>query len=420
VAVWKTVHRGISVSAPEAPSDVMNILLAAPMPPPYHGGIANWTRIITVAFRAWSSVKLDCYNTVVRYRSVTNTWLPLRLIGGSLKAIKDIYALSRQMRSQRPDILHLCTSAGPALFKDLLLLSVARRLNVPSVIHFRTGRLAAKAAQGGFGWWFRRRVMSLASAVVVLDKRSEACVKSALPHSRIVLLPNTVETEVIDAIRARWTSRSQSPTAPRRIIYLGQVLPAKGIVELVTACAQLRDCPLVLEIVGPVAPSFRRKLEDLAHRSGGGAWLQFGGTVEHEEAIVRMLRSDLVVLPSYTEGAPNVVLEAMACGKAVLATTVGAVPEMLDIGRPEECGICVPPKAVEELRAALAELLRNDDRRRDLGEKGYRRAQRLYSVPVVCRQLADLWTSLKGQSPRNSADSQETKRCARTVAESAE
>ena len=57
--------------------------------------------------------------------------------------------------------------------------------------------------------------------------------------------------------------------------------------------------------------------------------------------IRHIAKADLLVLPSYTEGAPMVVLEAMACGRAILATSVGAVPEMFDIGGPEECGVCI-------------------------------------------------------------------------------
>jgi len=66
-----------------------------------------------------------------------------------------------------------------------------------------------------------------------------------------------------------------------------------------------------------------------------------------------MAAADLVTLPSYMEGCPNVVLEALACGRPVVATNVGGIPEILS----EECGRLVPPRDARSLAMALAEVL---------------------------------------------------------------
>jgi len=394
VDLWKTVHESRALPAPvvnEAPPERLEVLLAAPMPPPYHGGIANWTRIIVGEFRTWPGVNVICVDTAVRHRAVTNPSLVLRLTGGSIQAIRDTYRLFRQMRTGRPDVLHLCTSGGPSVLKDWLILELAKILKVPSVIHYRMGRIPSKAARGGIAWRLTKRTMSLANTVIVLDGKSEACVKAALPKSCVVRLPNMVEIDAIDEIRTRYVGPRRPAAGPPRIVYVGQVLPTKGIHELVSACTRLPGGPPLLDIVGPISASFRRELQKVAKASDGGQWLRFFGTVDHVEAIVRILRSDLFALPSYSEGMPNVVLETMTCGKAILATPVGAVPEMLDIGGPEECGVCVPRKDVEALTAAIAELLSDEDRRRTLAEKARRRVERLYSVPVACAQLMNTW-----------------------------
>jgi len=378
---------------------VLKALVAAPVPPPDHGGIINWTRIMRRGMSQEPSVSLTFIDTTLRYRAVTNNSLTLRLIGGSAQALRDTYRLYRRLRNDRPDVLHLCTSGGPATLKDILMLQMAKWFGVPSIIHYRMGRLPGIAARGGIEWRLTSRAMSLASVVVPLDNRSEACVKTVLPNDRIARLPNMVEIDVIDAAR-KALEASHRKAGPCRVLFAGHVLPAKGVKELVLACARLHNIPLTLDVVGPVGSSFRRELVEAAAVRGNGSWLRLHGTMSHEETIRRILQADLFVLPSYTEGMPNVVLEAMACGVAIVATTVGAIPEMLDIGG-DECGVCVPPRDVDALAAALASLADNSDAREKLAIHARRRAEEYYSVPVACEQLLNLWRSVSRKSINN-------------------
>lgn len=85
----------------------------------------------------------------------------------------------------------------------------------------------------------------------------------------------------------------------------------------------------------------------------------------------------------------------MGCGKPVVGTTTGAIPEMLDIGGPQECGICVPPGNVEELTGAIRRLIGEPQLRRQWGRMARQRAEQLYSVQVGCKQLVDVWRTVK-------------------------
>ena len=72
-----------------------------------------------------------------------------------------------------------------------------------------------------------------------------------------------------------------------------------------------------------------------------------------DEVAVWMAAADVVTLPSYMEGCPNVILEALACGRPVVATHVGGIPEIMD----DECGLLVPPREPAALAQALASVL---------------------------------------------------------------
>lgn len=373
---------------------MLKVLLATPVPPPYHGGIINWTRIIRGELEPRRGIELLFVDTTARFRAVTNKSLSVRLVGGSAQAVRDTYRMYRRMKTERPDLVHLCTSGGPATLKDIAILRIAKWFGVPGVIHYRMGRLPDIVSRSGVEWKLTRRAMTLADAVITLDKRSETCIKQALPDRFVVRLPNMVEIDVIDDIQQREVTSPSSPAGCVRIVYAGHVVPAKGIRELVEACTRSSAPPLVLDLVGPVGRAFRKELQTIGASKDNGEWLIFHGSVDHDRALRHILAADLFVLPSYTEGAPNVILEAMGCGKAILSTPVGAVPEMLDIGGPQECGVCVAPGDVDALHSALDELLRDDQKRRELGRKARRRAEQLYAVPVACGKLLDLWKSV--------------------------
>jgi glycosyltransferase involved in cell wall biosynthesis len=373
---------------------VLKVLLAAPVPPPDHGGIATWTRVMRRGMADHPDVELTFVDTAARYRAATNSFLALRLVGGSAQALRDTYRLYRRMKRDRPDVFHLCTSGGPATLKDILLLRIARALHIPSVIHYHMGRLPRILAKGGIEWRMTRRAMLLADAVVPLDGESETGIKTALPHQRVVKLPNMVEIDVVEEI-CRGLSPPERPAGTFNMIFAGHVVPAKGLRELVQSCLRQHDISLALDLVGPVEPAFRTELEQLAAERDNGGWLRFHGSVSRDETIQHIALTDLLVLPSYSEGMPNVVLEAMACGRAILSTTVGAIPEMLDIGGPQQCGVCVPPRDVDALTAAIAQLLVNGELQREYGRRGRERAMAKYSVPVGCSQLLDLWWSVR-------------------------
>jgi len=372
----------------------LKVLIAAPLPPPDHGGIVSWSRIIRDELEKDPDIELAFIDTAARYRAVTNQSLGVRLIGGSAQALRDTYRIYKKIKKDRPSLLHLTTSGGPATLKDLIILSIAKRLRVASVIHYHMGRFPEIIERAGKEWKLVGRTMRLADAIILLDRDSKACIKAALPKVNVVQLPNMVEIDDIDRICKEEPEPAPCPSDCTRLVFAGHVIPTKGLKELISACVKLTDCPLVLDILGPASPGFQEDLEEIASKMRNGDWLHFHGSVNHEKAVRYIAAADLFVLPSYTEGMPYVVLEAMACGRTILSTTVGAVPEMLDIGGPQECGVCVPPRNTEAIADAIRRLVRNPQLRSKWGRMARQRAVQFYSVPVGCSQLIDLWRSI--------------------------
>jgi glycosyltransferase involved in cell wall biosynthesis len=171
-------------------------------------------------------------------------------------------------------------------------------------------------------------------------------------HSTAIL--NGCDTSIFhprDRQQARETL--QVPSDAEVIVYVGRMDVRKGLAELIAAAASLRDqrprlrCYLVGE--GADKPA----LMELVNKHQAQQEVFFVASCPTERVAQWMAAADLVTLPSYKEGCPNVVIEALASGRPVVATSVGGIPELMD----DRSGRLIPPQDVDSLAAALNEVL---------------------------------------------------------------
>jgi glycosyltransferase involved in cell wall biosynthesis len=144
------------------------------------------------------------------------------------------------------------------------------------------------------------------------------------------------------------------PADAELILYAGSLIPSKGLRELLEAFCRLagRRPRLYLSCLGE--GPLRAELEERARRAGLDPRLLLPGACSSSQVQQWMVAANLFCLPSYSEGCPNVVIEALACGRPVVASQVGGIPELV---RPDN-GCLAPPRNVpaltEALEAALA------------------------------------------------------------------
>ena len=156
-------------------------------------------------------------------------------------------------------------------------------------------------------------------------------------------------------VRDRGTARAQLGIDPsaEAVVFIGRMDLKKGPRELVDASASLQPNRPNLHVYlvgdGPDAPLVKSAIA--AHNAGGFIHIIPG--CDFDQVAVWMAAADLVTLPSYMEGCPNVVLEALACGRPVVATDVGGIPEIMS----DACGRLVPPRDSQALARALDSVL---------------------------------------------------------------
>jgi glycosyltransferase involved in cell wall biosynthesis len=122
-----------------------------------------------------------------------------------------------------------------------------------------------------------------------------------------------------------------------------------------------------------------------------GKWLQFTGAKNREEVYEEICSAEFLVLPSYTEGFPNIIIEGMAMGCPILATNVGAIPDMIDINGNLPAGLCIPPKNIIALKASIEMMFAEKELRTKYGLNGLKRVLGNYTLHHVIEQYLAVW-----------------------------
>lgn len=137
------------------------------------------------------------------------------------------------------------------------------------------------------------------------------------------------------------------------VVFVGWLAPTKGLRELVDAVIRLAAAHPRLQLFCIGEGALQSELEARALNAGLADRIHFLGRRTSLEVASWLAAADVFCLPSYAEGCPNAVIEALACGRPVVATNVGGIPELVD----SESGILVAPQDSEALAQALSEAL---------------------------------------------------------------
>lgn len=369
----------------------MNVLLCTPYTVDsrfVQGGIVVWAQSIIDYYYSHPSnmhIQVSSFDRKARTNAKGEEGLLKRAWFGITDYSSAIRSTRKKLNSHHFDVLHLCTSASISLAKDILILKMARKKGVRTVVHFHFGRIPELEHHNNWEWKLIQRVARMADAVIAMDSKSYGALEKH-NFQNIHYLPNPLSLSTIEQILS---NKAATIRDDRKLCFVGHVIRTKGVYELVNACKGIKG--IKLHIIGKVTPEVRDKMEEIANY---GNWLIFEGEVDHKVAIKEILSSGIFILPSYTEGFPNVIMESMACGCAIVATSVGAIPEMLDIASSTPCGLCCGPRDVEGLRRNIEFFLDNPIEAHQYAERAVKRVNEMYAIPKVWEQLVKIWNAV--------------------------
>lgn len=368
----------------------MKVLLCSPFsdaPNTIRGGINTWGRYIITYYEQYGRNQVELIPVSLDRTVFTeaSTSILKRILYGIRDQSKQVKQALRLMKLKKPNVVHICTSAGLGGIRDFILVHAAKKRGIKTVVHLHFGRIPMLAQQRNWEWTLLSKVLRMCDVPVVMNKSSYKTLIDEGFKSTIYL-PNPLGMSALEVIR---NTEGKYERKPRRLLYCGHVLKTKGVMELVEGCSRIPD--IELRIVGKCLPDIKEKMQSIAKNATEDiSWLNFVGEVTHEEVIREFFQAGMFVFPSYSEGFPNVILEAMACGCPIVSSDVGAIPEMLNIDG-DACGICFKPHSVEEVFNAVTNLLDNEKLKQEFAAKAKVRVNETYSMPKVWKQMVDIW-----------------------------
>jgi len=211
----------------------------------------------------------------------------------------------------------------------------------------------------------QKRVARTLSHVLTVSRcaREDISRDFGIPRNRFRIVPNGIDTDRFHPLPG------VARDANRIIVTNSADTPLKGLTYLLQAVAQLRRRrPIRLVVIGQPKPD--GAIARLVRKMELAPQVTFTGRISQAAFVRQYARARIAVVPSVYEGFGLPAGEAMACGVPVIATTGGALPEVVG-----DAGVLVPPRDAGALSAAIEDLLDNPARAEAIGAKGYARVQ---------------------------------------------
>lgn len=282
---------------------------------------------------------------------------------------------------RRPEIVQVHASDFFAYWEAVVFVALSRLVRRPVMMRLGGSFNYFYASSSDRAKSLIRRTLQWPDRVIVQSPYWRDFVAGLGRAQGVVVLPNAVPDEL--AVPFVRPQRDR----PLCLYAAGSEAVRKGVNEVLGAMQRLgeREVPIAIRIVA-LTPSLRERIE--AERPA--VPIRMEGYLEPAAMMDAMRDADIFLLPSYGEGFPNALLEAMANGLASVVTPVGAVPEMVGA----DGAIVIAKPDPELIAGAITRLVREPDVRRRIGERANAIVRERYVESVVLTVIDDAWQEL--------------------------
>jgi glycosyltransferase involved in cell wall biosynthesis len=312
----------------------------------------------------------------------------------SLHMLRVGYEIQRVVRvAKTPVVLHVHTASYASFFEKMVFVLTGKAFGAQTVLHVHGGAFEEfYESMPESGKAIVRLLLRAPNGVLTLSEEWARFFRRTAPGAEIHVLENGVALPLLDAASQKQPQSSDSVrvTDPFDILFLGRIEPEKGCWEIVEAAKKLeKSVPgqIKFHLYGEAASP--AVMESFKEKAGNGACksVSFHGLVTGDEKHRALQEADLFILPSWAEGMPISVLEAMAYGLPVIATRVGALPELVSA----EGGILIDPKSSQQLVQAISTLYNQRDLGKQMGRVNQAKVKERYSAENYVERLCSIY-----------------------------
>lgn len=302
-------------------------------------------------------------------------------------AVRALGHYASLLAGRKAAVLHIHVASDASFWRKSLFIWLASLTRRKIIFHLHSGAFS-RFVENLSSWQRRYAIATIrrSTQLLCLSTQAKTWLAEVAPDTPISLWPNPVPAALFE-------HAANAHVRKPELLYLGALVRTKGLTELLDAFAELvqmdDSAMLILAGSGPA----QAELEHQAGKLGISGKVHFPGWINTEEKIARLHQARVLVLPSHSEGQPMVLLEAMTTRTAIVSTTVGGIPDLIDT---EQRGLLVAAQDTPALSAQLRRLWKDEPLRLRLSENAYDYVSERHHARQVVATLRAMYKRLAG------------------------
>ena len=301
-----------------------------------------------------------------------------------IKGICGYFHFLKVLLKDNPDIIHIHSSFGASFYRKIFFIYVSSLFKKPVINHIHGSEFglfytnASKTKKR-----FIKRVWNKCSVFIVLSEKWKEIFSDVIPKEKMVVIENYSKN-------IKEGDRTQ---CHNRILFLGSINKMKGCYDIVDVVTKIKEknteIKMIIAGTGDIGNIKKASLERNIQNN-----ISFPGWLDEIERDHYLKMSDIFFLPSYTEGMPMSILEAMGYGLPVVSTNIGGIPDLV---KNNENGYLSDPGNTDEMAENILSILNNEKKRIQMGKKSLEIVREKYSLDKHIEKLKAIYNAL-GQS----------------------
>jgi len=287
------------------------------------------------------------------------------------------------MAAFRPQIVHIHISSYFSFYRKFILFLEARIFRKKVVVHCHGSVFQRFHDAHRINEFFIRKLMDGADVILVLSQSWEKVIRSYSANPNVKLLYNPVDPTI-------FKPRSERNKPYTNVLFMGRIGKRKGVYDLLEVIPRVisryKDVKFILAGDGEV-----ERAGEIVRDLGIEDYVEIPGWVKGKGKIAVFQDADVFILPSYNEGIPVSILEAMAAELPVISTTIGGIPDAVEDGI---TGFLIAPGDLTAMADKILNLLENQSLRMEMGARSLEKIRRTFSVERVISRLLTIYESL--------------------------
>jgi len=303
--------------------------------------------------------------------------------------IKDQIRFSLFLETQQPDLVHVNPSLGfKSFFRDGIIIWQARRKNIPVLIFFHGWQKPFQKIVNLYFKWFFNLTYLKGNCFIVLASEFKKVLIDWGVKAEIFIETTTVDDKLLISNVLNTKEQKGKTSIPKNILFLSRIEKEKGVFETLHAFFSMIDKGhnLFLNIAG--SGSALMELKNLVINSPYSKRIKFLGYISGVKKSEAFVNNDIYCLPSYSEGMPNSVLEAMAFGMPIITTSVGGLSDFFQNGK---MGFLVKKKSPKDIEDCIQKLMDNDSLFSNICRYNFEYAQNNFLSSKVSKKLLTIY-----------------------------